>query len=68
MVSKFIGVKVLLNFICQSFNAAAPRVQLFLVISDGLGRKDIKEIQTKGTCTNRLVDMDIGDGSEIVVY
>lgn len=44
MVSKFIGIKVLLNFICQSFNVAPTKVQLFLVFSDGSGRKDIKEL------------------------
>ena len=67
-MSKFIGIKVLLNYICQIVNIAPTKVQLFLVISDGSGRKDIKELQTKGNSTFRLIDMDIHDDSEIVVF
>ena len=68
MVSKFIGVKVLLNYICQIFYMPASKTQLFQVISDQAGNKDIQKLETRGTITSRLVDLKVEDESQIVIH
>ena len=68
MVSKFIGIKVLLNYICQIFNLPPTKTQLFYVISDQTGNKDIQKLETRGTITSRLVDLKMEDETQIVVH
>ena len=58
----------MLNYICPLFNCGPTKSKLYLVFIDGLGRKDIKELQTKGTIQEMLFEMGIGEGSQIIVY
>lgn len=59
---------MLLHYISQIFVLPPTKTRLYLVNSDQQGNKDILELQTKGTTTNRLVDLNIKDESEIVVH
>jgi hypothetical protein len=67
MVSQYIGVKVFLNYICTLLNIPPTKVDVYLVISDENGNEDAKEIKTKGTNSNRLIDLEIKDLSEIII-
>ena len=66
-MSAYIGPKVFANYIAQFFNLAPTKVSLYLVNSDEREEEPIIELKNKGSCSKRLVDYGVKEGSLIVI-